>query len=86
MNTELQVPNRDKDPITKDGALMSKQFAKFLELATDVLNHVQIGDGDPTGTLETKRKMIFIRQDGGVGSTLYVNEVGDGTSAGWRAL
>ena len=82
--SDLEVPNR-KDPITTD-ELMSPQFARFMEGMTEVLNHLQIGDGDPIATLVTSRKMLFIRQDGGVGTTLYINELGDGTSAGWRAL
>ena len=81
---DLEIPNR-KDPITAN-ELMSPQFARFMENMTEVLNHLQIGDGDPTGSLVTSRKMLFIRQDGGVSTTLYINEVGDGTSAGWRAL
>ena len=82
--SDLEVPNR-KDPITTD-EIMSPQFARFMENMTEVLNHLQIGDGDPIASLVTSRKMLFIRQDGGVCTTLYINELGDGTSAGWRAL
>ena len=92
--SDVLAPKRNK-PITKDRALIGKkipggemtlEFAQFVENISDILSHFQVGDGDPTGSLETSFKMIFIRQDGGVGSTLYVNELGDGTSDGWRAL
>ena len=82
--TEQQVPNREDDIVS--GNKMSKQFARFIENSTEVLNHLQIIEGDPIGNLETKRRMLVLRQDGGVNTTLYVNEVGDGTSDGWRAL
>jgi hypothetical protein len=81
---DLEQPNR-KDKVTLDN-LMTPQFSRFVEAFTEIINHFQFGDGDPSGVLETDRKMVFIRQDGGVSTTLYINELGDGTSSGWRAL
>jgi len=92
--SDVFAPKRST-PITIDRALvgnkisggeMTKDFAKYLENISDILSHFQVGDGDPTGVLVTNFKMVFIRQDGGVGSTLYINELGDGSFNGWRAL
>lgn len=85
MAGDLEVPNR-KDLIVGPDGRMTSQFARFMEELTEVLNHVAIIDEDPSGSLEVERKTLAIRQDGAGGSTLYINEVGDGTSAGWRAL
>ncbi len=43
------------------------------------------GDGDPEGVVEAPRGTIFLRRDGGVGSTMYVKESGGSTSSGWAA-
>lgn len=81
--TDILPPKRGT-VLTVDG-LATRDFAEFLENFSEVLSNFQVGDGDPTGTLETSRKMIFLRQDGGVNTTLYVNELGDGTADGWSA-
>lgn len=65
---------------------MTLDFAKYIENISEKISFFQVGDGDPTGSLVTKRKMIFLRQDGGAGTTLYINELGDGTANGWRAI
>lgn len=82
--TDLFAPKRD-EAITA-GDVSTRDFSKFLEDLVNVVNFLQIGDGDPIGSLETSRKGIFLRQDGGVNTTLYINELGDGTSDGWRAI
>lgn len=82
--SDLFPPKRN-ERISENG-LIDKDHAKFLEDSINVLNHLQIIDGDPIGNLVTDKKMIVIRQDGGVNTTLYVNEIGDGTFNGWRAI
>ena len=82
--TDIFPPKRDAI-ISADGVIVT-DHAKFLEDLTENANLLQAIDGDPIGNLITKRKMLGIRQDGGAGTTLYVNEVGDGTANGWRAL
>ena len=42
------------------------------------------GAGSPEGKVSCTARCLYIRTDGGVGSTLYVNETGGGTS-GWAA-
>lgn len=43
------------------------------------------GTGDPNGVYVANRGTLFLRMDGGVGSTLYVKEAGDGLDTGWTA-
>ena len=42
------------------------------------------GLGDPNGNVTARVGSLFLRQDGGVGTTLYVKETGT-ASAGWIA-
>ena len=83
--SDILPPLREQIIVNQQGN-MTFDFAEFIENISEVLSNFQVGDGDPTGVLETSRKMILLRQDGGPGTTLYINEVGDGTSAGWRAI
>lgn len=45
---------------------------------------IEFGSGSPAGVVSCTARCLYIRTDGGVGSTLYVNETGGGTS-GWAA-
>jgi len=81
--SDLFPPKREQ-LITNKG-LIDDDFAEKLEDLFERSNFFQVIDGDPIGSLVTSRKMIVIRQDGGVGTTLYVNELGDGTADGWVA-
>ncbi len=42
------------------------------------------GSGSPAGVVSCSGRCLYMRTDGGVGSTLYINETGGGTS-GWAA-
>ena len=42
------------------------------------------GAGSPAGVVSCTARCLYIRTDGGAGSTLYINETGGGTS-GWAA-
>ncbi len=79
------IPPKRGDKISEQGNI-EKDFAEYIENISEILSFFQVGDGDPIGSLVTERKMIFLRQDGGVGTTLYINELGDGTFNGWRAI
>lgn len=43
------------------------------------------GEGSPEGVVTASRGAIYVRTDGGAGTTLYVKETGDGTATGWTA-
>ncbi len=82
--SDVNPPKRG-EKISEQGNI-AKDFSEYIENISEILSFFQVGDGDPIGSLVTKRKMIFLRQDGGAGTTLYINEVGDGTFNGWRAI
>ena len=46
---------------------------------------ILVGTGDPTGSVAAPVGSLFLRVDGGAGSTLYVKEGGGATAAGWAA-
>lgn len=43
------------------------------------------GAGSPEGFVVANRGRMYLRTDGGVGSTLYVKEANDGAATGWAA-
>lgn len=43
------------------------------------------GPGDPEGVVDADIPAIYLRTDGGVGSTLYVKEADSGLNTGWAA-
>ncbi len=47
--------------------------------------HIIWGEGDPSGVVEGNVGSVFLRTDGGAGSTMYVKESDSGTTAGWAA-
>ncbi|MMZ55870.1 Phage tail fiber repeat protein [compost metagenome] len=49
------------------------------------LIHLYQGNGSPEGTLSAPVGALYRRWDGGVGTTLYVKQSGDGNT-GWRAV
>jgi hypothetical protein len=46
---------------------------------------IRSGVGNPNGVVAGSRGDLFLRTDGGLGTTLYVKESGDGTNSGWTA-
>lgn len=60
-----------------------REFMSWLQAAYDL--RVMFGTGSPAGVVVANRGKIYLRSDGGAGSTFYVKESGDGTSAGWAA-
>jgi hypothetical protein len=49
------------------------------------LTEVVSGEGDPEGTVIARVGTLYLRKDGGSGTTLYVKESGDNTDTGWVA-
>lgn len=43
------------------------------------------GQGTPEGVVVADRGVMYLRTDGGAGTTLYIKESGDGTNTGWVA-
>lgn len=46
---------------------------------------VRVGVGDPNGSEVASPPALYLRQDGGAATTLYVKESGAGTNTGWVA-
>jgi len=46
---------------------------------------VLAGTGDPNGAVLGSVGDMYVRKDGGAGTTLYVKEAGANTTAGWAA-
>lgn len=52
--------------------------------ASTISAQVMSGSGSPAGVVSCTARCLYLRTDGGAGTTLYVNETGGGT-AGWAA-
>lgn len=66
--------------------------ASFMEDMRKVVSALQIlgngvivraGSGSPEGTTTANRGSLYLRTDGGAGTTLYVKESGMNTTTGW---
>lgn len=65
---------------------LTKEAVDWLQLIVNVINRVQVGSGSPAGVVVADIGTLWLRTDGGAGTTLYVKEGNSGTSAGWRAV
>lgn len=65
------------DPVTKDIAL------PWRTLLSDLADLVCFGTGSPQGVLKANIGKIYLRRDGGAGTTIYIKESGNGTNTGW---
>jgi hypothetical protein len=70
-----------KAPVTMPKT--DREFFAWLQAAYDL--RVKWGTGDPEGVVVADRGTIFMRTDGGVGSTMYSKEADDGLATGWEA-
>lgn len=60
-----------------------REFQKWCRESYDL--RVKFGEGSPNGVVVADRGVMYLRTDGGVGTTLYVKEAGDGLATGWTA-
>lgn len=44
-----------------------------------------VGTGDPSGVIVANRGAVFLRTDGGAGTSMYLKEADDGLATGWAA-
>jgi len=51
----------------------------------DQVQYIKWGKGSPEGVVTANIGSMFLRRDGGTGSTLYIKESGDGSPSGWVA-
>lgn len=59
--------------------------AALTTLQTFLNSYVRIGNGSPEGAVTASKGVLYLRQDGGAGTTLYVKESGTNTNTGWVA-
>lgn len=56
----------------------------FLNEAVPVLEaNVRRGAGSPEGVVTGNVGNIWLQSDGGIGTTIWIKEVGNGTNTGW---
>lgn len=78
-----------KSPLIEGGKVGSFWEFWFTNVQTFVnllLNGVQFGEGTPNGAVTAKQGSLYLRSDGGAGTTLYVKESGGvttPTNTGW---
>lgn len=60
-----------------------REFQKWCRETYDL--RVLFGAGSPAGVVVADRGTLYLRTDGGAGTTLYCKEGGDGTTANWAA-
>ncbi len=61
-----------------------REFQKWLSEAYDL--RLKFGTGSPEGVIPADRGTIYMRTDGGAGTTMYVKETGDyPVATGWVA-
>lgn len=78
----LQIPTASQ-PVTTPAGVMTREWFKPLSRIFQLMAMIGAGPGDPTGVVTMTRGSLWLRTDGGAGTTLYVQE-GD-TSASWDA-
>ncbi len=49
------------------------------------IDFIHRGEGSPEGVVVAPRGHLYLRSDGGAGTTLYVKEANDTTAVGWAA-
>lgn len=60
--------------------------SRWFALAWDEFTRrIRSGEGTPEGAIAAPVGTLYLRTDGGTGTTLYVKETGGSTSTGWTA-
>lgn len=70
-----------KPPVTMP--TNDRDFQRWCRQTYDL--RVQFGEGSPQSVLIANRGTLYLRTDGGAGTTLYVKEADDGLNTGWAA-
>jgi hypothetical protein len=67
------------DPTVRDFACIQRNF-------DSIARYVIVGNGTPENNLRAPRGAIFMRGDGGVGTSLYMKQSPASDPTGWKAL
>ena len=60
-----------------------RELAEQVNIAA---GYLFVGAGDPSGNIVANRGAVYLRTDGGAGSTLWIKEADDGLATGWTAV
>lgn len=64
------------------GQYVSRHWLDWFTSIAKILSKLYMGNGDPNGVVGASVGSLYLRLDGGAGTTLYVKEAGTGV-AGW---
>ena len=74
----------DQVPIRQSPENFRRKMNAILAAIQAKTDLITIGTGDPEGVVTASRPAIYLREDGGAGTTLYVKETATGNT-GWAA-
>ncbi len=80
------LPQPQIPPVNTQTGLFNREWYEFFSSVSKALSGLNVGQGtgDPEGNIAAPVGSIFLRYDGGAGTTLYVKE--ENTDAtGWVA-
>lgn len=67
------------DPTIRDFAGVQRNF-------DSIARRIFVGNGSPEGNLPAPRGSVFMREDGGVGTSLYAKQSAASIKTGWLAV
>lgn len=67
------------------GSLLSAPWGQWIRTVWQLLGRIVVGSGAPGGVVIAEVGTIYLRTDGGAGSTLYIKEANSGAATGWVA-
>ena len=76
-----------QEPFTETGNRLTRMAHQWLKGMLDTVNRLNgnllTGTGDPNTQIAAPVGTLFLRTDGGAGTTLYVKESGGSSDLGW---
>lgn len=81
----LELGDINDDALREFAAQVQRNFERIARAIVLPERLILTGDGDPNGAVEASPPCLWLRRDGGAGTTLYVKESGVNTDTGWVA-
>jgi hypothetical protein len=80
-------PPRRAPETPEDAETWYRDVTRWMGLITAKLEGSVIeGDGSPEGAVPARIGTVFVRRDGGAGTSCYIKEADDGAATGWAAV
>lgn len=83
MSTITLPQHPQQNVVLDEGGRVSLPWGQWFRTLRQIVSMVIVGTGDPTNVVTATQGSLFLRLDGGAGSTLYVLE--GPTAADWAA-